>query len=277
MMSRFCRNCGSQVNGATRFCANCGAQTGTSQQVPGQPVPAPPSAAGVSKKGLSTAGKFAIAAVVIIFLVGGVMVAGVFYAAHRVSQKFHEVKAEMIDARDNGAAMGDPCRYLSKEDVGAAIGVRIVKTHADGDSCSYLAMGNAGDMAAKHASSMLGAKGADANTQKIFEQFGKTIFASMPKERQDATSDGAGSVAVLAVSVSDSPSAIAEMKLNAKVLKNLGGPTGEDLDIGDQAFVSGESLIMVRKGSKVVRILYMTCPCGTKQVIPLARKLADSL
>lgn len=275
-MGRFCGNCGTQVNEAVRFCANCGAQTGTSKQAADQSVPPSPSAAGASTKGLSTAGKFAIAFVVLFFVVGGVLLAGVFYAAHRVSQKFHEVKNEIIDAREGGP-ISDPCRYLSKEDVGAAIGIRIVKTQADGGACSYLARGNAGDMAAKHASSMLGAKGADANTQKIVEQFGKTIFDSMPKERQDATSDGAGSVAVLAVSVSDSPSAIAEMKLNASVLKNLGGPTGEDLDIGDQAFVSGESVIMVRKGSKIVRILYMTCPCGTKQVIPLARKLADSL
>lgn len=275
-MSRFCGNCGTQVNGAARFCANCGAQTGTSQQAAAQSVAPPAPAVGPSKTGLSTVGKFAIAAVLVILLVGGVTLAGVLYAAHRVSQKVHELKNEIIDARDS-EPIGDPCRYLSKEDVGAAIGVRIVKAQPDGQACSYLAKGNAGDMAAKHASSMLGAKGADANTQKIFEQFGKTVFDSMPKERQDTTSDGAGSVAVLAVSVSDSPSAIAEMKLNAKVLKNLGGPTGEDLEIGDQAFVSGESVIMVRKGSKVIRILYMTCPCGTKQVIPLARKLADSL
>ncbi|HZQ51213.1 MAG TPA: zinc-ribbon domain-containing protein [Bryobacteraceae bacterium] len=268
-MSRFCGNCGTQVNEAARFCANCGAQTGPSQQTAAQALPA-------ANKGLSTAGKFAIASVLIIFLVGGAMVAGVFYAAHRISQKLHEVKAEIINAHDSGP-MGDPCRYLNKEDVGAAIGVEIVKTQADADSCSYLAMGNAGDMAAKHASSMLGAKGADAHTQKIFEQFGKTIFDSMPRERQNATSDGAGRVAVLAVSVSDSPSAIAEMKLNAKVLKNLGGPPGEDLDIGDQAFVSGESVMMIRKGSKVIRILYMTCPCGTRQVIPLAKKIAGSL
>jgi hypothetical protein len=241
-MSRFCGNCGTQVNEAARFCANCGAQAGTSQHTAAQALPA-------AKKGLSTAGKFAIASVLIIFLVGGVMVAGVFYAVHRVSQKLHEVKAEITNAHDSGP-MGDPCRYLSKEDVGAAIGVEIVKTQADGDSCSYLAMGNAGDLAAKHASSMLGAKGADAHAQKIFEQFGKTIFASMPQERQDATSDSAGRVAVLAASVSDSPSAMAEMKLNAKVLKNLGGPTGQDLDIGDRAFVSGESVIMVRKAAR---------------------------
>jgi len=36
-------------------------------------------------------------------------------------------------------------------------------------------------------------------------------------------------------------------------------------------------VIMVRKGGKVIRIMYMTCPCGTKEVIPLAKKLVQSL
>jgi hypothetical protein len=101
------------------------------------------------------------------------------------------------------------------------------------------------------------------------------------REKQDRTSDASGNVPVLALSVSDSPSASAEMKLNAKVMKNLAGgampATGQDLDIGDQAFASSDSLIMVRKRGKVIRIMYMTCPCGTNEVIPLAKKLVQSL
>jgi hypothetical protein len=92
---------------------------------------------------------------------------------------------------------------------------------------------------------------------------------------------GSGHVPVLSPSVSDSANAIAEVKLNAKVMKNLVGsasaPTGEDLDIADQAFVSSDSIIMVRKAGKVIRIMYMTCPWGTKEVIPLAKKLVPSL
>jgi hypothetical protein len=41
-----------------------------------------------------------------------------------------------------------------------------------------LAKGSAGDMAAKRASAIMGAKGVDPNSQKIFEQFSKTIFKS---------------------------------------------------------------------------------------------------
>jgi hypothetical protein len=34
---------------------------------------------------------------------------------------------------------------------------------------------------------------------------------------------------------------------------------------------------MVRKGDTLIRIMYMTCPCNTEAVKPLARKLADAL
>ena len=136
-------------------------------------------------------------------------------------------------------------------------------------------------MAAKHASAIIGAKGGDENVQRLTKQFGKTIFNSMPQDKQDASSDGSGNVPVLAVDISDSPNASAEMNLNEKVLKIPGGqganPTSEDLNIGDQAFVSSDSLIMFRKGKKVIRMMYTTCPCGTKDIVPLARKLANSL
>jgi hypothetical protein len=69
----------------------------------------------------------------------------------------------------------------------------------------------------------------------------------MPQEKPDPGSDASGNVPVLALSVSESPAAIAEMKLNAKVLGNLGGShatsTKEDFNIGDQAFVTADSMI----------------------------------
>lgn len=305
-MSSFCRYCGAPLDEASRFCGKCGASTGSQQQPAqgsqqqqpvaiGSPTPAAPApAATTPKKGLSTGAKLGIAAIVIVLVCVGAAVASIFYAAHRVSQKFHEMKAEIAGETNTGSAAtstsagssesgstGDPCRYLGKQDVGAAIGIEIVKAQADGTSCSYLAKGSAGDMAAKHASAIVGAKGGDQNVQRITEQFGKTIFNSMPQDKQDATGDGSGNVAVLAIDISDSPNATAEMKLNENVLKIPGGqsanPTSEDLDIGDQAFVSSDSLIMFRKGKKLVRMMYTTCPCGTKDVIPLAKKLADSL
>jgi hypothetical protein len=291
-MSSFCRSCGNPLDEGSRFCGKCGVQTSQSQQQPApsaSPTPAAPPAAATPKKGLSTGAKLGITAGVIVLVCAGAAVAGIFYAAHRVSQKFHEMKAEITGGTDTSPAAastsaassesrsaGDPCRYLSKQDVGAAISIEIVKTQADSDSCSYLAKGNARDMAAKHASAIVGAKGGNKDTQKFAEQFAATIFNSMPQDKQDTTDDGSGNVPVLVIGVSDSPNASAEMKLNAKVLGNLGGQ-GRDLDIGDEAFSSSDGLIMFRKGGKVIRIMYTTCPCGTKDVIPLAKKLADSL
>jgi len=309
-MSTFCRSCGTPLEETSRFCGKCGAATVGSQQAAqgsqpvqgsqpteaSQPQPAPiesrnpvQAAAATSKKGLSTGAKLGIAAIVIVLVCVGVAAAGIFYAVHRVSKKFHEVKAEIAAETNTGSAAtstsaasaesgstGDPCRYLAKQDVGAALHIEIVKTEADGDSCSYLAKGTASDMAAKHASAMVGAKGGNKDAQKFTEQFAATMFNSMPQPKQDATGDGSGNVPVLGIGISDSPNAVAEMNLNAKTLGNLGGQ-GQKLDIGDQAFASSDSMLMFRKGKKIIRIMYVSCPCSTKDVIPLAKKLANSL
>jgi hypothetical protein len=288
-MADFCRQCGAPV-GLAGFCSKCGSPIGGSPeatQAKARPaLKADPNT--IAKAGMSSAAKLAIAAVAIIFVGSTVAAAGIFYVAHGAGQRFHEVTNAVIGGGEgrngSGAAKssgGDPCRFVSKRVASQAIGVDILDAHADGESCSYLAKGNEGEMAAKHAAKMMSAKGADDKTQKMAEQFGVAIFKSMPQEKQDQGSDASGNVPVLGISVSDSASAVAEMKLNAKVMKRLGGSgmpaTGEDVDIGDQGFVSSDSVISFRKGNKVVRMMYMTCPCGTKEVIPLAKQLAASL
>lgn len=304
-MANFCGKCGTPL-GAGPFCAKCGTDTrsvmeSAQSQSPRQPAASPQTTSGpgaaTGKQGMSTLAKLGIAAVGIVFVGGVAGAAGLYYVAHRVSQKVHQAEKQILGSTSNtgdksapdeslpdgGSAgsssdnsMGNVCRFLDKEDVSTAIGVAIVKSQADGESCSYFAKGKGSDMAAKHAASMLGAKGADDRTKALAEQFGKAIMG-MSGEKKDDGGDGQGNVPVFSFSVSDSASAVAEMKLNAKVMKNLGGKTGEDLDIGDQAFASSDSMIMVRKGGKIIRITYMTCPCSTKEILPLARKLADSL
>lgn len=287
-MAQFCGNCGAPL-GEGRFCAKCGAPTGEAVPPAPKATPASPSPASPTATGLSGMTKLGIAAVVIIFVGGGVAVAGMFYAAHRVSEKFQQVKDSITgtsngtdstnskSSSDSNRSSGNPCRYLSTQDVATAIGVEIVGTKVDGESCSYLAKGTASQMATKHASAIMKAKGVDEKSQKMFEQLGGALFNSMPQEKNDGASNASGSVPVLGLSVSDSANAIAEMKLNAGVLKNLGGPTGEDLDLGDQAFVSSDGMIMIRKGRKIIRIMYVSCPCGTKEIVPLAKQLVASL
>jgi zinc-ribbon domain len=293
-MSRFCEHCGTALDEGTRFCANCGAPTQASaeaqQAAAPQPTAAAQPAAAAPSKGMSAGAKLAIAAVVIIFVGGAVALAGVFYAAHRVSQKFEQVKSEITGTDSSGRSPesraaagsesstgGDPCRYLSKEEVSRAIGVEIVTMQPAADACSYMAKGTEADMAAKHAAKMMGANGADDKTQKMAEQFGAAIFKTMPQDKQARGSDSNGNVPVFAVSVEASPAAREEMKLNSRFLKNLGGPTGEDLNLGDEAFETSDGMIMIRKGQRIIRITYMLCPCATKDVIPLAQKVAGAV
>ena len=39
----------------------------------------------------------------------------------------------------------------------------------------------------------------------------------------------------------------------------------------------GGSILLVRKGDKMVRIMYMQCPCGLDEILPLAQKLVANL
>jgi hypothetical protein len=56
------------------------------------------------------------------------------------------------------------------------------------------------------------------------------------------------------------------------------GPSATDLPgIGDEAFDIAGASMMFRKGDKMVRIMYSTCPCGLENIKPLAKKLADRL
>ena len=45
--------------------------------------------------------------------------------------------------------------------------------------------------------------------------------------------------------------------------------------IGDQALDESGAMMMVRKGDKLIRIMYSTCPCSVEAIKPLAKTLAD--
>src|SRR5579864_1414776 len=303
-MGKFCVKCGAPLN-AGPFCVKCGADMrsvglptpqapSSLEQMPtAQPVPAPPSPA---KQRMSTLAKLGIAAVVIIF-VGGAGVVGVYYVAHRVSQKIHQTADRILGSTSDSTAhsdgtdsvlgktesgrsaesgtMGDVCRLLSKEDVSKAVGVEIVRTESKDNGCSYVAEGTQQEMTAKHVKAMISDKGADKKTQEIAEQFASGIFKMTQTERPASEQDASGEVPVFNFSL-DPNAAEEQMALNAKTFAILGNQ--ERLPgIGDQAFVSADGMIMIRKGKTLVRIMYLTCPCGLEQVKPLAKEIADAL
>ena len=66
----------------------------------------------------------------------------------------------------------------------------------------------------------------------------------------------------------DNNAAPLQMKLNRAALGHV-GPVGLQAipDLGDEAFDAYGAMMFVRKGDKLVRIMYMSCPCGTADVL----------
>jgi hypothetical protein len=321
-MAKFCVKCGTPL-GSGPFCVKCGADArSVAQSVQPQPafVPAqPPQAAAVpatqagpqpvitspavpsvaqpvaAKQGMSTLAKLGIAALAVVLVVGASGAVGVYYVAHKVSQKYHEVSDGILGSSSSSSSksgeasgqagsagsgsasgsMGDACHLLSKEDVSKAIGVEIVRTEPGDNGCSYIAKGTQAEMSAKHMRAMVADNGADKKSQEIAEKFAGGMFKVFQAEKPASEQDTSGEVQVFTFSL-DQNAADEQMRLNAKVLGNLGSQQGLP-GIGDQAFVSADGMMMVRKGKTLVRIMYITCPCGIEQVEPLAKEIADAL
>lgn len=307
-MASFCVKCGAPLS-AGPFCVKCGADMRNvaesaqprsaqpSAQTPtSQTAPLPSTVIG--KHGMSTLAKLGIAAVGIIFVGGAAAAVGAYYVAHRVSQKIHQTADGILGSSSDssssrGAAgagsadsgstgsgtasgsMGDVCRFLSKEDVSSAIGVEIVRTHSEDNSCTYIAKGTQADMSAKHVTAMIAARGADKQTQQTIQKFAGGMFNVFQSQKPASEQDTSGEVPVFSFSV-DQNAAEEQMRLNAKGLAILGDQQGLP-GIGDQAFVSADGMIMVRKGKNLVRIMFITCPCNTEAVKPLAKRIADAL
>ena len=303
-MASFCVKCGAPLSGGP-FCVKCGADTRSTALEPqakpvasfaptprGPATPAPsPLAAGSASKKMSPLAKLAIVAVAIIFVGGVAGAVGVYYVAHRVSQKMHQLSDGILESNSStsnsrdvpagvsssqNGSIGNVCRFLSKEDVGKAIGIEITHTQPEDNGCSYLAKGTAAEMASRHATAMAGDLGADQKTQQMVQTFagglGKMLESEKPASEQ---SNPSGEVPVFSFSV-DQNGAEEQFRLNAGGLSII-GPKQDLPGLGDQAFASSDGMIFMRKGKNLFRILYISCPCGTKEVVPLAKKLADSL
>jgi hypothetical protein len=325
--STFCVKCGSPL-GTGPFCVTCGADarsvaaSAPSQAAASVPVASVPVASATpqpvlvqpvvsqtvvaqppaAQQGMSTLAKLGIAAVAVVLVVGAAGAVGAYYVVHKVTDKYHEAKSEILNAASgstsdsstsadssNGsgsagsgsdssdsstATMGNVCRFLSKEDVSRAIGVEIIRADSSNDGCSYVAKGSIGDMTAKHMKAMVASRGADAKSQEMAEKFAGGMFKAFASDKSSGVQDTT-EVPVFGFSI-DQNNADAQMRLNAKVLGNLGDQQGLP-GIGDQAFVSADGMIMVRKGKSLVRIMFTACPCGTEQVKPLAKEIADAL
>jgi hypothetical protein len=301
-MARFCGKCGAPLDGSSAFCTACGAPVTSPvpAATPYQDVPppqaayTPPAAYTPSAQAYVPPARLAPAAkggsapkiiliVLVVLALGALGVIGsLVYFGHKVVMKIENKAAEAGLTTSTGKSAntfaGDPCRFLTATEVGKAIGVPITGTKSDGDSCSYLAHGTAANMTSKHLSAITGQRGVDKATQEKFQKFAENIFAEQQKNAEAADPNAAIETAVLSVSF-DQGSAESQMKLDSKVLGALGSASGSSKieGIGDEAFVAADGMMLVRKGDTLIRITYISCPCNTSQIEPLAKKLAAAL
>jgi len=254
--------------------------------------------------------KVLIAFVLILFVGGALAVGGLWYAAQKIRAKVHAVKTQVMggEAPSNTGGLGgllsgssssddsaegfkgDPCRFLSKAEVSKAVGLLVIRTEAKDGTCSYIAKGDPADVTAKHLSSMLGGMGADAKTQQMAQKFAGGLFAQQEAADKSLHDEAAtGEIPVLVLGFNTGNAAM-EMKMNRAAFAHLRDGSQSDLNvspahtttgdlagIGDEAYVAGGSMIMLRKGNTVARFTYISCPCNTDNIRPLAQAVASRL
>jgi hypothetical protein len=218
----------------------------------------------------------------VIFVFGAVGIAGIWYVAHRVKQKVHEIGLDDLSTANanRGPALSgiDPCSLLSKADVGQIARVEVIRAEASEGSdpgCTYNVQGDASDLVAKHASLLHKEASTDAQRQQ-FESIAKNLFKGMNTEQSGSTSTHPGEAPVFSFTVTNTSSA-AQMNLSRMAFGRLGGGMVTIPGLADDALDIGGAMMLVRKGDKLVRVMYMMCPCSTDDVVPLVRKLAANI
>ena len=305
-MARFCGRCGAPIDEPSAFCTACGAPaphpvptTAPFRDVPqaayapsqpdSPPAPAytssPPVVRSLPARTKGGSAMKILLVVLVVLALGalGVIGALLFYG-HKVVTKIEDKAAQAglstkaIAGKSPNTFTGDPCRFLTRAEVSKAIGVPITATKSDGSACEYMAHGTAANMTSKHLSAMVGERGADKATQEKLQKLAEGIFGAQQKNAESADPNEAIETTVLSVSI-DQGSAETQMKLDSKVLGAFGPASGSSTiaGIGDEAFVAADGMMLVRKGDTLVRITYISCPCNTGQIEPLAKKLVAAL
>lgn len=299
-MAGFCKNCGTPFDDATTFCGKCGTATGAAPTrqaapayaaLPAMRPPEPGQAAAVPQAAVpakSSSGclKAVIVGVVVLLVFGAIGIAGIWYVAHRVKDKVHDMGLDDLSSdnanANRGPALGgrDACSLLSKEDVAEAAKMEVVRAEhpqGKGAGCVYSVMGEMTDLVAKHAALLPKGDMTEQQRQQM-ESFAKTMFQNANSQRGGSSSipSHPGEAPVLLFSVANQ-GAKAVMSMSRLTMGRL-GPSLKDMPgLGDDAFDLAGVMIMARKGDQVAMIMYMTCPCGTDDVVPLAKKIVANM
>lgn len=298
-MAGFCRNCGSPLDDGQGFCTRCGTPVSSppvrssaaspppassvppAQRPQAAPQPGPQAAGAAPAKSGNTLVKVLLVFLMVIFLFGAIGIAGIWYVAHRVKQKVHEIGLDDLSSGANAArgpalAGIDPCILLSKPDVAQAVKMDVVRSERPEGSdagCEYSVMGNYVDLIAKHAS-LLHKDETNESQRQMMESFAKAVGHSNDSLQSGPRHPGEAPVFMFSV---DNNSAAAQMSLSRATFGRMGPAFTPIPSLGDDAFDIANGMMMIRKGDRIVRIIYMMCPCTTDDVVPLARKIVSNM
>jgi hypothetical protein len=227
--------------------------------------------------------KILIGLVILFVVFGAFAAAAMIYIGHRVHQKATELGLTRSDderrVSDAELRRIDGCALLPKSMVSAAVKMDVVRAEnpSGGDpGCVYDVAGDAADLTAKHITAMH--KGEMSQQQQdMMQNFAKGVFKSGDSSQSAGPSEHPGEAPVLTYSI-DNNAAQLQMRLNKGALGRI-GPVGLQAvpDLGDEAFDAYGAMLFVRKGDKLVRIMYSGCPCALADVLPLAKRIADGL
>lgn len=186
-----------------------------------------------------------------------------------------------LASRPAAAAGGDLCKIASPAAVSKALHATIVRAEPPEGSdagCEYSAKGTPVNSATNHAIAMANGMGGgaplDPQSTKMISGFFNGVLgeASAKQEKQERHP---GEIPVLVFSVS-SGNAREQMKLNRDTMGRMSKVTTVP-DLGDDAFETSGSALMVRKGDKFIQFLFTQCNCASQDVTPLAKQIVAGL
>jgi hypothetical protein len=179
----------------------------------------------------------------------------------------------------------DLCSLLSKADVSRALGMEIVRSEVpetDLAGCDFSTRGSAANLTASHttqlAKSAASANGSsiDGPTEKLLQTFGNALLKGSDADTP-ATARHAGEVPVFGFAIMPGDGSD-QMRLTRQTHAGIAGAGVATVpNLGDEAFDSAGAMLSVRKGKRMIQFIYASCPCTTREIIPLARKVVNQL
>ena len=272
-MSGFCASCGSPLSEQSGFCVSCGARVNHA-----------PAATAVPEAAKSPGGapllKIAVIVVGVLFVLGAISIAGMYYTARRYIRmaenvtgiKAGDVASTIRDAAERGrreehAEKRDGCLLLSKEEASAILGIQVERIdgkpneHESGEHCDFfIKPGTFAENQERVKQSLDAIPNDPASNSGKLPQASLDMIKNMARGAVEAARNGDepyfsyqverenGKLSLTAFGVADSLG-------SGDLSSRSGGKGSEPLGVGDKAAMGiGESRMCVLKGNSALTL-----------------------